>query len=59
MPSFSFLDEKSDITDFLLHNPKRYGLLNELAHDLLRGKSELNIDPLAAYISVLAGNRKQ
>jgi uncharacterized peroxidase-related enzyme len=56
MPFFSYLDEQSDITHILLHDSKRYGPLNELAHQLLRGPSELTAaqrELLGAYISRL------
>ncbi|MEN0046192.1 MAG: peroxidase-related enzyme [Bacteroidota bacterium] len=54
MPFLSYLHSKSDITDILFRNPRRFSSLNIFTHKLLRGKSELTIaerELIAAFVS--------
>ncbi|MEM1328446.1 MAG: peroxidase-related enzyme [Bacteroidota bacterium] len=54
MPFFSYLHNRSDITDVLFRRPRRYAGLNKFTQVILRGKSELSIaqrELIAAFVS--------
>ncbi|MEJ8569138.1 carboxymuconolactone decarboxylase family protein [Elongatibacter sediminis] len=54
MAFFAWLDDDSDITAILFHNPRRFNPLNKATQNILRGPSELSVaerEFLAAYVS--------
>ena len=56
MPFFSYLNDKSDITDILFRKPSRYGHINNFTQEMLRGRSELSVgerELIAAFVSAL------
>lgn len=56
MPFFSFLSENSDITDITWPNRRRFGPLDKVSQQLMRGPSDLTVaerELIAAYVSAL------
>ncbi len=56
MAFFSWLNDDSDITAVLFHNPKRFNPVNAATQNILRGPGELSVaqrEFVAAYVSGL------